>query len=704
MDTVKTSLRGGPQGRRGNLGFKRKIASSLMLLAMTFAVIPAHAAEIPADYLTRMARVDFLMRRQEFKLAAAELGQVPKEQQQDPLFRKYADRVIAELYQKHLKTSGGAASRRVMQDVIKERLRVTRHRIDSDSRSDQNSDNKGWQVNQRLAADVEGKDGIRAKFQLDLEGYKNGHNDVRYRTVLADFYEGPGPAEAPNQSHFALGDTATYTSPYFLRGSRLRGLNVILHGDLNEFQAVAGGYPVWLEGRDEYVYPRTVLGARDRWKIFDDRIRLGIGFVNSRDSEKIRTDDGANPGAPVSTANQVRDNFVYSLDQEIKLIPDTWFFKAAEAYSHTDDNLLSNRFGDTTKLKDTSFMAESLFIQPWFRSNTRFERTGPDFRLATDFPQGAVNFPKGITADRLLVEQILDFNPMGPFDTDFEASWIRNGLDNDDWIEQTRERWITGNLDILVPPGYPRPSLRATMTELVSSPGPTSRPNQTRTYGAHGELAHTFEGIHATAFTDYESEFPQKEKDRFSPEERWSFGTRLATTLLERIVVSPHYTYRITDEDFDSFTVDRQTIERREKGRHHEAGLSTSTRLWSPSSLGLSYDYLSGKLARPDASGPLVPTVAHTGTASFTWPYNHYTWNKKRKWSVFPGVNFYYPDLEDALERRPEISSRMTLGYEVFDQWKLELMGEYRYDKDEEYNNVRTTESRIWLLWKSQWK
>ena len=672
---------------------KTFLAMTLMV-AVSLSPCTANAMQnASSDYLLQMARVDFLIRRQQFQQAAVELGQVPKERHEDPLFRQYADRVIAELYKRP--RTGATGQPRTTPDVVRERLRVTHRRVDSDSRSDQNSDNAGWQVNQRLLADTEGKDGIRAKFQLDLEGFKDGHNDLRYRTVLADFYKGPGPAEAPNQAHLALGDSATYTSPYFMRSSRVRGIQLLLPGSSNQFQALYGAYPFWLEDRDEYIYPRHVWGLRDKVSLEEGRFKFGANVVHTRDTGKIRT---------IDLINQPRSNWVWSLDQELKLIPDIWYFKSAEAYSDTDDRLDEERFGDTTKLKDTSFMVESLFIQPWVRSNTRFERTGPDFRLLTDIPSGSVLRAKSLTSDRMLIEQIFDFKPMGPFDLDVEASWFRNGLDNDDTLEQTRMSWYTANLGILVPQGIPRPRFRGTITDTVSSPGSSTRPGQNRTYDLRGELSHQYEGISATAFTEYETDVPQEDKERFSPEERWSFGTRLATTFLERILVSPHYTYKITDEDFDSFTVDRQIIERREKGHHHEAGLSTSTRLWSTSSLGLSYDYLSGKLANPNASGPLVLTKAHTGTANFTWPYNHYSWNKKRKWTVFPGITFYFADLANALERRPLITSRMSFGYEVLNEWKIELLGEYHYDKDQEYNNVRTVESRIWLLWKSQWK
>ncbi len=667
---------------------------------------PAFAAETPSsDYVLQMARVDFYLRRQQIPQAAEELGRISKEHHSDPLFQKYADKVLSELYSPDTKKSEAAArAPGTPQDYRMSQLRVISRKKDSDNRSDRTLDNHGFQVNEHLEADVEGKDGIRAKFITDIDGYKNGHNDVRYRTLLADFYEGP--------AHFAIGDTATYTTPYFLRASRLRGLHLLLPGESNDFQALVGAYPVWLEERDEYIYPRMVWGLRDRVHSPDDRFHFGAGLVQTRDSGKIRTADGANPQSRVDTANLPRDNLVFSLDQELKLIPEVWYVKTAQAYSYTDERLDDARFGDPGKLKDTSFRAESLFIHPAFRSTTFFERNGPDFRLLTDLPQGAVNSPKDIRADILRVSEALDFRPFGPFDLDVEGSWVRNNLDSDDTIETTRQSWYTADLGIRVPDRFPKPRIRGTLFDTVSSPGADTRPAQTRTLDLRGELSHYYEGIHGSLFTEYEAEYPQEDKNRsavlepsvFSAEEKWGFGGRLAAPLLERILVSPHYTYRIVDADFGVQTVDGRTSELRGKDNYHEAGLSTSTRLWSTSSVGLSYTYLHGKWG--DRIGTRLTTRedGHIGSASFSWPYNHYTWNKKRRFSVTPIVNYHVSDLANDLESRPLLTSRLTLGWEVFDQWKLELLGEFRQDDDRDIAQINTQESRFWLLWTSKWK
>jgi hypothetical protein len=659
----------------------------LWLTAHGSQLAAVYAEETSSEYLLQMTRVDFLMRRQKFQQAAEELGRIPHDQQSDPLFRRYAGRIMEKLSESIRKASAVGTGRRKAPDTLHQRLRVTRRKVDSESGSDRNSDNRGWQVNERLEADVRGRDGIRAKFQADLDGYRNGHNDVRYRTLLADFYRG--------KNHVAFGDTATYTSPYFLRSSRLRGVHVLLDGDLNEFQALAGAYPYWLEDRDAYIYPRTVFGIRDRYRLMEDRVRIGANLVQTRDTGKIRA---------IDTVNQPRDNWVWSLDQELKLIPDTWFIKAAEAYSTTDDRLEEDRFGETTKLKDTSFQVESLFIRPGSRWTSRFERTGPDFRLLTDLPSGSALNSKGLTSDRQRVEQEIDFNPVGPFDLDLSGSWMRNNLDSDDTVEMTRQAFYTANLGILTPAGFPKPRLRGTLIDTVSSPGPTTRPGQSRLFDLRGEVSHRYEGVYGTFFTEWEAEVPQEDKNLYSPEEKWNFGTRLSTTLLGRILVSPRYTYRITDEDFDVSTIDRQITEIRTKARHHEAGLSTSTRLWSNASVGLGYTYFSGKLAHPDNSGPLIPTEAHTGTASFLWPFSHTSWNKREKWTAFPSVHFYLADLRNGLEKRPSVSSRMTLGYELLHQWRVELMGELHRDEDRKYTDVRTEEARLWLLWTAEWQ
>ncbi|MDO8730834.1 MAG: hypothetical protein Q7J69_06610 [Candidatus Omnitrophota bacterium] len=666
----------------------RALCALAMTVELLLAPLPSFAAELPAvssDYILRMARVDLAVRKRDYTQAADELGRVPKEHQEDPLFRKYAEKVTSGLYSQKVRAAVGPGAAFAQRDTVTQRLRVTRHKKDSDARSDQNSDREGWQVNEHLESDVQGKDGSRARFTVDLDGFKNGHHDLRYRTLLADFYDGP--------SHFALGDSATYPSPYFLRGSRLRGVDMILSGELNEFQAVAGGYPFWLESRDEYIYPRTVLGARDRWKIFDDRIRLGAGFVNTRDNGKIRT---------IDTANNVRDNFVYSLDQEMKLIPDVWYLKTAQAYSTTDEDLNDYRFSDPTKLKDTSFKAETLLIQPWARWTSRFERTGPEFRLLVDLPSGGVLNQKTITADRQLFENFVDLEPLGPFDLDLQASFNRNDLDRDDNVEEIRQSWYSANLGIRMPKGWPRPRFRATMIDTVTVPGTQVRPAQSREVNLRSELSHTHEGIHFTEFAQYETDHPSEDKDQFSAEEKWSLGTRAATTLLERILVSPHYTYRFTDTTEVRF-IDNVHRFQPVDAVNHEAGISTSTRLWSTSSLGLAYTFLHGKLTNTDGLF-LTPTEGHSGTANFTWPYTRHSWNKRRKLTVFPALAAQFTDLSRPLEKRPLFSSQLSMAYEVMQNWKAELRGEFLFDHDTDGDQIRSEEHRFWMLWTSQWK
>ncbi len=649
-------------------------------MALLFPLAPAPrwaacAQELPSDYVLQLARVDYFLRKADYTRAADELGRVPKRHHGELLFRHYLDKVLAGLYGP---PAGRAAltTERVVRNRASQRLRVTRKQRDADTRSDQTPDNRGWQVNQHLEADVEGKDNLRTRWVLDLEGYRNGHNDARYRTVLADFYTDP-------THHLALGDSATFPGNYFMRGSRVRGMNLLLSGPEHEFQAVLGAYPFWLESRDQYIYPRDVMGLHDRWRLFGDRVRFAANLIKSRDSEKIRT---------IDVVNQPRDNTVFSLDQEVKLIPDVWFLKASEAWSTTDDNLIEDRFGDTSKLKDSAFILESLLIQPWGRSNTFFQRTGPDFRLLNDIPSGSVVNSKGFTSDRQLIEEHLDFNPWGPLDLDLEASWQRNNLDSDSGIEQTRQSWYTANLGILVPPEWPRPRLRGTWIDTTSVPGSTTRSAEVRTFDLRQELTYYLQGIHWTQFADFVTERPVRDQGAFDEEERWSVGTRLGIPLIERILVSPHYRFLAFDELFD---------EVREKGISHEAGVNGSVRLWSTASLGLSYTFLHGKLTNPGGTR-MVHAEGHAGTASFTWPYTGYRWDRKRKLTFFPGVTIHLTDLSQKSEQRPLIVTRLTTAYEAFADWKVELMGEYRYDDDKRGDRIRGEESRLWLLWSSR--
>ncbi len=651
------------------------------LLTGGFPVSAAFASDHPLpysdDYMLAMARVDFHLRKQEYYQAFEALGQLPKEYQEDPLFKRYFERVNTGLSALQKRETSLAKPER--KEEFYTRTRVVRRIKDSDPGSDQSWDDRGTQVNQRLVADIPGSNDIRGKFNLDLDGYQDGHNDLRYRSVIADIYK--------NKSHVVLGDSATFTSHYFMRTSRVRGGQVYFPGQHHDFQALAGGYPYWDEKKDHYIYPRKVFGLRDKWKFAQERFNFGFNVVNTRD------DDGGLH--EIDLANISRDNTVFSMDQEVKPIPDVWIIKASEAYSITDENLLDDRFLPPEKLKDTAFDINSTFIQPWIHWNSHFVRTGPDFRLQTDLPSGSLLRSKSITADRQLFENFYDFKPFGPFDLDLQTSWYRNDLDFDDQVEQTRQGWYTADLGILVPESWPKPRLRATMIDTLSEPGTETRPTETRNLSYHGELTHEWNGLHFTEFGDYDLEHPLSDKPRFSNEQDWSLGARMFTTVAKRWMVTPHYTYRVADELFN---------EQRVGGINHEAGISNSFRLWSTANLTLGYTYFKGRWANREGTPNLA---AHTGSAydaGFFWPYTLHTWKKTRRLTITPSANYHLTNLSNDLENHHLVVSRLTMGYEIFKQWKFDVSGEYRWDADSETADVNSEEVRIWTQLTAQWK
>ena len=637
------------------------------------------ATAFAAEDALQFARGEYHLIQREFALALEEFGRLPKEHQQDPTFQWRVNRALAALYRAQSRAGRpGAKGRPSSTGQIRQRLRVTHRKEDAERLSDRSFDNRGWQVNEHLSAQVEDRDGLRGRFVMDLDGFKNGHNDLRYRTLLADFFQEP--------SHFAIGDSASFTSPYFLLGSRLRGLNLILKSDTNEFQAVAGGYPFWLEERDEYIYPRTVLGVRDRQQFLEGRFSLGANLMNTRDSEKIRT---------IDVANQPRENTVLSLDQSLKLIPEVWSIKAAQAYSITDDNLLEDRLAPPTKLKGSSSEIESLLSQPWFTLRSHFERIGPDFRALTGLSAGSVVNVKGYTSDRQYLQHLLDLKPWGPLDLDLETSWYRNNLDNDDTLEHTRQAWYAAHLGVLTPPAWPRPRLRALLIDTVSSPGSTTRPSQIREWNLRAELTHQWRQASLTGFGTYELEHPLKDNDSFDKEIRRLAGIRISSALLDRIWVSSSHQYSVFDGLFDT------VLEK--KGGLYEANSTFSTRLWGSSSLSLHSTYLHGEIIHP-TTRRLARGEGVAYTATFQWPYTWKRPDKRRIWSVFPHLAWHWSQLGQAAQERPLFTSRLSLAYEAYLDWKLELMGEYRYDDDADRSEVDTQGSRFWLLWTSYWR
>ncbi len=618
---------------------------------------------------------DFHYRHRQFETALQEFGRVSKgNRQEDPIFRKQVSDSLAALLRP--KEYPPSSYRPPSSDShLTQQLRVTRHMQDANRNSDQSFDDRGLQVNEHLAADVPGRDGLRANFVIDLDGFRNGHDDVRYRTLLADFYE--------NSSHLGLGDSATFTSPYFMRGSRYRGLDLIVNGPVHEFQALAGAYPFWLKEEGQYIYPRAVLGLRDRWHFLEDRFRIGGNFVKSMENERMRT---------IDPSNQPRDNAVMSMDQEIKVIPDVWFLTAAEAYSMTHTNLQESRFGDEEKLEDVSFQAESRFIHPWFLSKTRFERTGPDFRLLTDNGIAFSSNPAGITADRQFIQQTLNFKPWGPFNLDLEGSWIRNNLHHNDNLGQVRQSWYTANLHILTPRAWPQIGLRESLYDTISIPGSSTRPSQNRTSLSELEVSRQFGLLNWSGFSDYQLEHPLKDHPIFNDDESWSVGTRLSHPLGNHILLNGRYRYQAFNEVFDEI---------RQRGIRHEANGGGSIRLWSTASLFLNYTFLHGKLINPGGTG-LTHTQEHGGTVGFGWPYTHTSWDKRRKLTISPGVTCHLSDFGHELERRSLFATYLNVGYDFYPTQRLELRGEYGYDHDQERADVRSAQSRIWFLWTAQ--
>ncbi|MBI1953358.1 MAG: hypothetical protein HYS41_04460 [Candidatus Omnitrophica bacterium] len=635
----------------------------------------ASAQEITSQETLSLGRADQLLRQKAFDQAMEELGRLPKEFHEDPLFRGHLGRAAGALYR--------TARRRTYREGLAPfrgraaaSVRVTHRKQDSGRNSDQTSDNRGWQINERLETTLGREGRINARFLQEADGFKNGHRDLRYRTLLVDFFNG--------SSHLALGDSASYGSPYFLRGSRLRGADLLLRGETHELQLVAGGYPFWLESRDEYIYPRTVWGFRDKWNLMGERVSLGAGLMQARDSEKIRT---------IDTANRPRDNVVYSLEQAVRLVPDVWWLKAYEAYSVTDDDLLEERFGNARKLKDTAFRLESDLIQPFLRWRSRYERTGPEFRLLTDIPSGSVVNAKGITADREFIQQYLDLAPLGPLDLDLEASWYRNSLDGRDNVEQTRQRWATVEAGFLVPEGWPKPRVRGTATETLSSPGSATRASQTRTFDVRTDLTHRLGDWSLNGFGTFKAEHPLKDKTAFDEQTSWSAGSQISRPLGKRLYWTSRYEFRFFDEVFD---------ETRIRDHSDEINNNLSVRLWSTASLGLHHSFLRGML-RGTASAKKIEANRHTGSASLSWPYVWTRADKRRRLTIHPSLAYYVSNVTNSLERRPMASGGLRLAYEAYPDWKLELNGNFRWDDDGEADEVRTEESRVWLSFTTLW-
>jgi len=634
----------------------------------------------PAADGKALARADYLLYRRDYRGALRELGRLPKSAQEDRVVRHRTEQALTGLYaqrRRQTRKLRDEGTRLTAKGKISQKTRVTRRKHDADSGSDQDFDSRGWQVNHHLEATAEGRHPDQySRFVVDLDGFRNGHNDLRYRTILADFYS--------EGNHLAFGDSASFGHPYFMRGSRVRGVNLYLYDETHEFQGILGAYPYWREDRDSYIYPRAVIGARDRFRLLNNKLVFGGGFLKTRDNERVRN---------VDLANIPRDNTVLFLEQQMKFIPNIWTVKAAEAFSLTDDALIEDHFGQKDKLRDSSFTVESWLDLPWFSHRGVFERVGPDFRMLGDIPSGFV-FGSQITPDRMKTEHFFDLEPWWLFDLDLQASWYRNDLDHDSEVEMTRQAWYTADLGVLVPEGWPKPRIRANWVETISTPGPTTRPDETRRMDLRTELTHRWNRYHITAFGTYFNDVPQTEEHIYNDEYRWSLGTRISRPVGERMTLTGRYQYSSFEEDFNEI---------RQRGIEHETGISGSIRLVSTSSLSLGYSMITGKLIDPSQPARSHGT-AHQAHANFGWPLTRWTWNRRRKFTLHPAVNFHMTDASRDLQRRPIASGRLGLSYEAIGDWKLEFRSEFRWDNDYDDQTVRTEQNRFWLLWSSNWQ
>ena len=658
------------------------------------------ADPISTQDLLVLGRVEQLTRQGQWDAAATELGRLQGAAQDSPAAKQYMQQTLARLYLPPVPAAtiealtppeGSARARGPAGPRLVGQTRITHRHSDAETHSDKVFDERGWQYNTQWLAEGDTAN-WRHTVRASVDGYQDDRNDLRPRQFSYQMKrEGVRITTGDVRNyltHHKVNDPSNplenYTG-YTLRSTQLRGLDVQLNSDQNDFHVMAGVAPYFLSASDDYIYPRQIYGARESYQFVPwYRAAIAGSYVRDRDE----------PIEHIDSTIQPRETGIVSVEQDLTIIPHHWAINTENAYSTTDDNLRPDRFGNNVKLKD---FAHGVFSE-WHWSAVHilgtYERIGPQFRAPSDIAAvGTIN-SKNVSADREHITLRVYPKRLGPLTSSFMYGRTQNNLSDQSDVERTREHWITAEGALDLPAPWPRPSLRGTFIRTITVPGSEFEAPYRWTYDLATDLYKQWATIDWTAGYQY-WQVADDDSTGFDNEYRRAFSLQAGRGLWPGAYVSGRGSWARVQDRFDLTTM----------RRHNEldSGLTISSRLWSTASLSVGYDYQD--LGAPIVVEPAVQTagggITQTVSSAFMWPY---TWRLRgdRTFSLAPSIQASYVDSSDDLQRHYTVGERLTARYAIRDNWRWELMCEHRRDRDNDIADVRAEVWRVWLLLSSK--
>ena len=676
------------------------VSSTLCLSTLCLSTLyPSTASGEPLSQqeLLALGRIEHFAQRRQWEAAATELGRLPKAAHDDQAVQRYLRTIFPWLYgprppaptkrgQTPLLFKRGQTPSALPWSRVTVQSRVTRRHMDAAENADQIFDERGWQYNNLWMAEGD-HDGWRHTFRGSVDGYQNAKNDLRLRQTSYQLRR--------DDARITIGDfrnyltthkivdpsnpLASYTG-YTLRSTQMRGIDLQLTTDRNDFHLMAGAAPFFLSPSDEYIYPRKIFGIRDSYKLTSwYRAALGGSYVRD-DDERIEH---------IDPAIQPRETGILSFEQDVTLIPGHWAINSEHAYSVTDDNFRPNRFGDNVKLKDFAHSAFSEWRWPAIRILGSYERIGPDFRAPSDIAAIGTISSKYVTADREHLTLRVYPRRIGRLYGNLLYARTQNDLDDDSEVELTREHWMTATGGLQLPKGWPQPGFRTTFIRTISVPGSTFSADKRWLFDLLGELR--YRGWETDWTAGYQFQEVDAQTIGFDDDYRRTYHLQASRGLWPGGYLSTRWAWSDVHDRFNNTTPRQYSTQ--------EAGATLSSRLWSTASLSASFTHQD--LGTPFVNDPVLQSpgggIVDTISSAFVWPYTK-RFRGGRTLSLMPSLHVHHVDASDDLQQHPTVGARFTARWAVRNDWRWEFLLEHRQGDDQELRRANAQEWRGWLV------
>ena len=509
---------------------------------------------------------------------------------------------------------------------------------------------------------------------LDARYHDNSHEDARLRRIMYSLSE-------PGGLRFIAGDTSTSLSRYTMRGLYYRGVNLSVNNDVNEIKILWGATPHFLTktqdhpNRDNgYIYPRKVFGIRDTFRV-NDSYKVGVSFMALKDSERVRT---------IDTNYNPKENKIVAIDQAIDAVPDIWRIETENAYSRSDEDRTDKAILiKEEKLRDFAHYIRSAIEIPKFRLINSYERLGPDFRSYSDLASTSVTWLSGLTSDREILDNYLEYRPFDfdPLYMDLSFSRIRNNLDDDNDVEMNRQTNYGAGLRF-IPEEYewlPQAALRLKFLNTLGVPGSQYASNDVSDRDIIFELSKRLYGTDLnTSYTN------RKTLDNIE-----TFGTyadiyniRAAKELTDMVLLSTGWSHSSTYRD--------QNGSEGTTAREDFFDINTALRLWAGANLSFGYSYENDM----DTTGILGDTKINTYSTTFSWPFSKYFLNSGTELVLAPYFTYQLSDGQTTENKNRYVwTAALDATYNLAKDHKIVLSALYRQDENHYYDPVTDSAS-----------